>query len=203
MYDARNRNAHASFGAHQHGVVLVVDAGLEVHDAIGPSDDRVEHPRRAADDEVRAEVVHAVGAQHDVFGSIALDAEVQLLHDRVLHAVVDDVDARRAGARKDEAGERVGQSTARTAGTAGRGIEEEHVARAHLDRQRATVEPALERLDLERDPVVVDAVPAVHARPRVARRPVEADARPEVVAVGIARALQERLHDRIDLVHSG
>ncbi len=41
-------------------------------------------------------------------------------------------------------------------------VEEEHVARPHLDRQRAPVEAALERGDLERDAVVVDAEAAVH-----------------------------------------
>ena len=60
-------------------------------------------------------------------------------------------------------------------------IEEEDVAGPDLDRQCAAVETALERLDLERDAVVVDAVPAVHARLAVDRRPVEADARTEVV----------------------
>ena len=53
----------------------------------------------------------------------------------------------------------------------GRRIEEEHVAGAHLDRQRAAVEAALERLDLERDAVVVDAVAAVHARAAVLPAP--------------------------------
>ncbi len=42
-------------------------------------------------------------------------------------------------------------------------VEEEHVAGPDLDGQRAAVEPALERLDLQRHAVVVDAVPAVDA----------------------------------------
>ena len=84
----------------------------------------------------------------------------------------------------------------------GRRIEEEHVARAHFDRQRATVEASLERLDLERDAVVVDPVAAVHARATAPRGPVETDARSEVVQVLLPLALQERLHQRVDLVHA-
>ena len=53
----------------------------------------------------------------------------------------------------------------------GRRIEEEDVARAHLDRQRAAIQAALERLDLQRDAVVVDPVTAVHARAGRSREP--------------------------------
>ena len=191
----------AALGADEQRVVVRVHARLEVDDAIRAADHRVEHlADRAADDEVRAEVVHAVHAQHDAVRQGLLDAEVPLLDARVLHRVVDDVDARGAGAGQDEAGERIGDRRRERRELAGVRVEEEHVAGLHLDRQRPPVEAALERLDLQRDAVVVDAVAAVDAEPAVAGRPVEADARAEVVAVALPLALQERLDDRVDLV---
>ena len=81
-------------------------------------------------------------------------------------------------------------------------IEEEHVAGPHLDRERAAVESPLERLDLERHTVVVDAVAPVHARAPRPGRPVEAEARSQVVEIAPALALEERRHDRVDLVHA-
>ena len=62
-------------------------------------------PMGTPEDEVRAQVVNAVGADHPVLRELPLEAEVELLHRRVLHGVVDDVDARRACARKNEPGE--------------------------------------------------------------------------------------------------
>ena len=81
----------------------------------------------------------------------------------------------------------------------GCGIHEEYVARAHFDRQRAPVQPPLERLQLERHTVVVDAVAPVDARPAQPRRPVESKPRPDVVQILPARALQERLDQRVDV----
>ncbi len=102
-------------------------------------------------------------------------------------------------ARQDEAGEGIRQVRRKR-----RELpvvpQEEQVARTHLDRQRAAVEPALERLDLQRDAIEVDAVAAVDAGPAARRGPVEADARPEVVQVPAAIADKKRLHDRVDLV---
>ena len=193
--------AAAALGAHEQRVVVRVHARLEIDDAIGSADDRVEDlADRAADDEVRAEIVHAVDAQDDVARERALEAEVPLLHARVLHAVVDDVDPRRPRAGQDEPRERIRDRGGERRKAAGRRVEEEDVPGAHFDRQRAPVQPALERLDLQRDAVVVDAVAAAHARPAVAGRPVEPDPRAEVVPIARARALQERLHDRVDLV---
>ena len=77
------------------------------------------------------------------------------------------------------------------------GIEEEDVAGAHLDRQRAPVEAALERHDLERDPVVVEAEAAVQLQRRGLVGPGEAEPRAEVVEVASALALVEGRHDRV------
>ena len=58
---------------------------------------------------MRAEVMQIVRAQNVVFAKLPLDAEVHLLHHGILHAVVDNVDARRAGAGQDKARKRISQ----------------------------------------------------------------------------------------------
>src|SRR5207237_9414927 len=96
-----------------------------------------------------------------------------------------------------EAVEGVGKRGCGRRELAARGVEqtrrrdEEEIAGAHLDGQRATVEAALQGLNLKRHAVVVDAVAAVDARVPVSCGPVEADARGEVVFVGAAVAGQE------------
>ena len=202
------RRAHAQtlrqppLDAREQGVVVRAHARFEVDDAVGSADDRVEDDADVTpDDEVRPERVDAVQPHAPLVAHLVLDAQVELLRLRVLHRVVDDVDPRRAGARQDEAGERVGD--ARRKRRQALRPEEEHVAGAHFDRQRAAVEAALERLNLERDAVEVDAVAAVEAALAVGRGPVEADTRPEVVQVPAAFAFQERLHDWVDLVVAG
>ena len=129
-----------------------------------------------------------------------LDADVELVHRRVLQVRVDDVDARGAGARQDEAGERIRERRSEGRKLPGRRIEEEHVAGTDLDRQRAAVEPALERLDLQHDAVVVDAVAAANDETAIGRVPGKADPRPEVVQIALPLVRDERQHDRIELV---
>ena len=82
----------------------------------------------------------------------------------------------------------------------GRRIEEEHVAGTHLDGQRAAVEPALERLDLQHDAVVVEAVAAANDETAIGRVPGEADPRPEVVQIALPLVRDKRQHDRVELV---
>ena len=150
-----------------------------------------------------AERVDAVHADAPLVAHLMLDAEVELLRLRILHRVVDDVDPRRALARQDEAGERIGDARRKRRQGGPSMSHEEHVtgaaprsaARGRRGRARAT--------ESERDAVEVDAVAAVDAALAVGGRPVEADARPEVVQVPAAFAFQERLHDRIDLVVAG
>jgi len=77
---------------------------------------------------------------------------------------------------------------------------EEKIAGTNLNRQRATVKTALERLDFESDAVVINAVSAVNTRAQVRRRIIKADARREVVRVFSSRAVQERKNQRIQLV---
>ncbi len=179
-------------------------ARLEVDDAIRSADDGVEDDADVTpDDEVGPERVDAVQPHAPLVAHLVLDAKVELLRLRVLHRVVDDVDPRGAGARQDEAGERVGDARRKRRQGGTEDLEEDRATRAHFDRQRAAVEAALERLNLERDAVEVDAVAAVDAALAAGRGPVEADARPEVVQVPAAFAFQERLHDWIDLAVAG
>lgn len=91
-------------------VVVGVDARLQVLDRVRTANHRVEHgANRHADDEVGAEVVNTIGAKHPVSSELGLEAEVELLHHRVLHFVVDDVDAAGTGAGNDEAGEGIAE----------------------------------------------------------------------------------------------
>ena len=74
------------------------------------------------------------------------------------------------------------------------------IARTHHDRQRTSIEAALQRRNFQRDPVVVDAIAAVHTEYAALVRPVEANARAEIVGVFVARSLEESGKNRIDLV---
>ena len=148
---------------------------------------------------MRAAVVDVVDLQHRVARNLEARAEVELLHRRVLERVVDDVDARGARARQDEAGERVGEGRGERRHCPRVRIQEEDVAGPHFDRQRAAVEAALERDDLERDAVVVEAPAAVQLEGAALAQPLEADARPEIVVVALPVALQKGLHDRVDV----
>src|SRR5581483_59682 len=129
-------------------------------------------------------------AQGEIARELRLDADVGLLHHRVLQAVIDDVDAAGAGARQDKAGEGVARGR-RERRKVARLIEEEEVAGAHLNRQSPSIEATFERLNLQRDAVVVDAIAAVQAQAPTGR-PVEAEARAEVVLVAVAGAGQKR-----------
>src|SRR6185295_11126515 len=85
-------------------VVLCLHTGLEICHRVRTTHDRVEHtPNCATDDEMRAEVMQVVRAQDVVIAKLSLDAEVHLLHHRILHGVVDDVNARSAGAPQNKA----------------------------------------------------------------------------------------------------
>jgi hypothetical protein len=160
-------------------------------------------PDLAPDDEVRPEVVQAVHPEHVALHQgqdlVVLEERLDL---RVLERVVDDVDTGGARARKGEAGEGIREVRSEGRELAGLGIDEERVPRPDLDRQGPAVEAALQGDDLERHPVVVDAVAPVDARASLFCRPVESDAGGPVVAVALAVALQERLRERIDLVVS-
>ena len=118
----RNPNrAPTALGADEQRIVVRVHARFEVDDAIGAAHDWIEHlADPATDDEVCAEIVHAVDAQHDARRQLLLIAEVELLDRRVLQRVVDDVDARRAGAGEDEPGEGIGRRRRKRRELAGR-----------------------------------------------------------------------------------
>ena len=66
--------------------------------------------------------------------------------------------------------------------------------------KRAPVEPALQRLDLEGHPIVIDAIAAVDAGAAVPSGPIETEARPPVVLVTPAPSAEEREDERIQLV---
>ena len=153
----------------EQGIVVRLRARLEVDDAVGTADDRVEHRADGApDDEVGAVVVHDIDANTCRRPSWRSTPSRHLVHLRVLQSRVDDVDARGAGAGQDKPGERVRRARGERRHEAGRGVDEEQVAGADLDRQRPAVEPALERLNLQRDAIVVDAVSAANTRAGVA-----------------------------------
>src|SRR5258708_584179 len=172
----------ALFEADEQSVILRFDARFQIDDGIRAADYGIEHSADgAADDEMGAEIVQIIDPEREVPCELRLKADVGLLDHRILHAIIDDVDAAGAGARQDEAGERVADRRRDRREAAGVRIKEEDVAGAALDRQRSAVEAALERLDLERDPVVVDPVAAVNAQVTAGRRPVETDARAKVV----------------------
>ena len=100
-------------------IVLRADARLEVQDGVGTADHRVEHRAdRATDEELGAVRVKPVNPGAPAVEA-PLDPEVELLHRRVLHRVVDDVDAPGARARQDEPGERIADATGRTGGRIG------------------------------------------------------------------------------------
>ena len=100
----------------------------------------------AADDEVRAEVVHAVDAKHHVPRQRALHAEVELLDGRILQplSMMLIPDAPAPGRMNPVNG--FASDGANGGKLAGCRIDEEGVAGPHFDRQRAPVETALERL---------------------------------------------------------
>src|SRR5262245_46516949 len=132
----------------QQAVVLRLRARLDVDDAIGPADDRiVDLAHLATDEKVNALVVHHVDACTQSTYRL-LGSQVKLVYRRVLKMRVDDVDTGRTGTWKDER-RKWGAPPRRDGGKSpGCRIEEEHVAGAHLDRQRASVESSFERLDL-------------------------------------------------------
>jgi hypothetical protein len=166
----------------------------------GPAHHRVEDlADLPSDDEVGAQVVQAVHAQDHPLAHAGLDPEVELLHARVLQRVVDDVDAGSARAGQREAREGIREMGRERRELPGGGVDEEDVARPDLDGQGPAVQPALQRHDLERHPVVVDAVAAVHAVAAALARPVEAHAGGEVVPVTLAVTLQEGLDQRVDV----
>ncbi len=133
--------------------------------------------------------------QHLAGAELALQAQRQLVDLRILQARVDDVDPGGARAGQDEPRERIRQRRRKRRNAAGGRIDEEDVARTYLDGQGAAVETALERLNLQGDAIVVEAVAAAHARASIGGRPVEANARAQVVRVTPARAADERQHD--------
>ena len=181
------------------GVVFRPGARFDVHHAIGPADHRIEHfADGSTDQEMGSPVVDNVDAGARTEDRL-LDAEVKFLDHRVLQVRVDDIDARGAGSRQDEARERVRDRWRERRQPASVRIEEEHVAGPDFDGQRPAVQTALERLNLQHDPVVVDPISAAHQQPVVRRRPGKSDTWREVVRVTGSFACYERKHDRVEI----
>src|SRR5205085_2679551 len=94
----------------QQGVVVSVYGRLQVLHHIGTAHHWIEHcPYRTPNNEVCAQRVQSIRFQDPVMREFPLHASVKLLHHGILHVVVDDVDATRASARKDEAAEGIGK----------------------------------------------------------------------------------------------
>ena len=73
----------ALLNAQQQTVILCLNARFQIRHRVRTAHYRIEHGAdRAADDEVGAEVVQIVGAQHIVAAKLALNAEIHLLHHR-------------------------------------------------------------------------------------------------------------------------
>ena len=125
---------------------------------------------------------------------------MELVHRRVLEVRVDDVDARGAGAGRTNPEKGLLFGGANGGNLPVVGSRKNTLPGADLDRQRAPIESALERLDLQHDPVVVQAVPAAHEQAAVGRIPGEAGARSEVVQVALPLVVHERQDDRVELV---
>ena len=158
-----------------------VDARLQIDDAVGAADDGIEHlANGATNDEVRAEVVHPVDAQDHVVRQLVLDPESNCCTlgfcNRLSMMLMPDAPA--PGRMKPVNGSAV--DGAKGGKRPVSGSRKKTLPGANLDRQRASVEAALERLDLERDTVVVDAVAAVDAGAGAAGSPVEPDTRPRL-----------------------
>src|SRR5262245_38098531 len=137
-------------------------------------------------------------------GKLALNSEVRLLHHGILHGVIDDVDARGAGAGQNESGKRVGQRW----GALGK-LTHDRIERVSLNikegtstyfnRQRSSIKAGLQRLKRGGDGFVVNPIPAVSACLSIFRCVIEADARTQIIAVPTPVSFQELRHDRIDL----
>src|ERR1700726_577888 len=113
-----------------------------------------------------AQIVNAVDFQYPIAGHLVLNAEVKLLHHRVAHVVIDDIDAfsGATGARNDGASESCVGVGGRQAGyEISVAVKKVGAAEGDVDRQSATVESALEGFNFQRHPVVINAVTAVDA----------------------------------------
>ena len=139
--------------AEPEGVVLGVDRGFKIGDRVGAAGYGIEDRAHwAADDEPRAEVVNTVSFHQQAIGKFLFDAQIELLDHRAAHAVVDDVDARRAGTGEREAAEGAGEHLRRAGREGAVGVQVNgnavlvggHIARGHVERQRAAVETAFQ-----------------------------------------------------------
>src|SRR5258708_33872522 len=146
-------------------VIVSVDGGLQIGDGFRTTGRGIENRRRERhpNDEVRSQIVNAIDFQDPVVGDLILNAEIELLHHRIAHIVVDDVDAfgcaasagsdgtgeSRVRARRCEAGDEVSVA-----------VKKVGAAEGHVNRRSATRESALTGYYFERDPVVIKTVAA-------------------------------------------
>ena len=105
-----DNDARTLLDAQQQPVILCLNARFQIYHGVWSTNHRIEDGADgASNDEMRAEIVQVVGAQHVVISKLPLNADIHLLHHRVLHSVVDDINARRPRARQDEPGKRISQ----------------------------------------------------------------------------------------------
>src|SRR5262249_34231113 len=155
-----------------------VDARFQIDDAIRSADNRIEdRANRAPDDEMSAEVVQVIGANCKRWSNLLLDAEVKLLHHRILQVVINDIDAACPGTGKNDAGKGRGKEGRERRNSSCGGIKKEEITGEYLDGKRAPVKPAFESLNLKRHAVVIDALAAVNACMPALSCPVKADSR--------------------------
>ena len=141
--------------------------------------------------------------QNPVSCKLILNAQVELLDHGIPQVVVDEVDAfgRAAGTGNDGAAERrVGIGRRDTGDEVSIGIENVGTAEAYVDGQGPAVESALQRVNFQRDPVVVNAVAAMNAEAEFAVAQLKPTRGPQLLDGLVARSVKERQQDGIDLV---
>src|SRR5262245_7016418 len=156
------------FETNEQPVVFRFDARLQIGNGIRSTDNRIEYGTDGtSNDEVRAEVVQVVCSKHVVASKLTLNSEIELLDHRVLHRVVDDIDAPRSGAGKDESRKWIRQSGRSRWKLAHHGIEwvsldVEEWAGPHVNWQSTSVQSAFKRLNFQGNAVVINAVSTVN-----------------------------------------
>ena len=178
-----------------------VHAGFEIGHPFRSANDRVvNRSHRTTDDEVRAQVVDAIGLNNPIFNGLPLDAQVELLNHWVLQVVIDDVHAfGRSGTGYDRAYESIRQRR-RSGDEFSVGTDERSTANTNVDGQRTAIEPAFERKDLQGHAIIVDSISPVNTHTTGLIGPVEANPRPEIVRILMPVTVKERQEDRVDLV---
>src|ERR1044072_9151197 len=138
-----------------------------------------------------AEVVQVISAYCELISQFTLEADIHLLHHRVLHLIVDDIDATGASSRKDKTAKGILNIRCKRRKHAGVLIEKKGIAGAYFNGQRPPVQPAFKRLNLNRNAVVVNPITAMQACVSIFGRPIKANPRGEIIFIALTFATEE------------